>query len=148
MQGELTKEVSLKLNELTSGAIEIAKETTLGFRHGPKAGLNDNALFIMLRGANEYQRRYEQDVINEINIPDRNYQILILDGKDEGSEFTITFPDSEGYSDLELTLEYLIFGQLLAFYKSVQLGLNPDNPSPNGFINRVVKGVTIYPFEG
>lgn len=148
MQGELTKEVSLKLNELTAGAIEIAKETTLGFRHGPKAGLNDNALFIMLRGANAYQRQYEQDVINEIDIPDRNYQILILDGKDETNEYTLTFPNSNNDSDLELTLKYLIFGQLLAFYKSVQLGLNPDNPSPNGFINRVVKGVTIYPFEG
>ncbi|RIN55659.1 SIS domain-containing protein [Staphylococcus simulans] len=147
MQGELTKEVSLKLNELTAGAIEIAKETTLGFRHGPKAGLNDNALFIMLRGANDYQRRYETDVIHEIDMPERNYQILVLDGKTSDDAFTFTFPNAEHDSDLELTLAYLIFGQLLAFYKSVQLGLNPDNPSPNGFINRVVKGVTIYPFE-
>lgn len=147
MQGELTKEVSLKLNELTAGAVEIANETTLGFRHGPKAGLNDQALFIMLRGAGKYQRAYEEDVIREIDVPHRNYQILVLDGLDSNETNTLAFPESSHNSNLELILEYLIFGQLLAFYKSVQLGLNPDNPSPDGFINRVVQGVTIYSFK-
>jgi len=28
---------------------------------------------------------------------------------------------------------------------SLGIGLNPDNPSPNGVINRVVQGVRIYP---
>ena len=35
-------------------------------------------------------------------------------------------------------------GQLLGFYKSLELGLNPDNPSVSGSISRVVQGVNIY----
>ena len=55
------------MNELTAGRVEIARETTLGFRHGPKAGLSDNAIFIMLRSNQPYKRQYEQDIIAEVN---------------------------------------------------------------------------------
>jgi tagatose-6-phosphate ketose/aldose isomerase len=34
--------------------------------------------------------------------------------------------------------------QILAFYKSLQLGLKPDSPSVTGAISRVVEGVQIY----
>lgn len=145
--GELTKEVSLKLNELTAGQIEIARETTLGFRHGPKAGLSDDAIFIMLRSNNDYIRQYEADIIAEVGQVKDKYHTLILDSQANDDEHAITLPQSESLTDLELALQYLIFGQLLAAKKSVALGLNPDNPSPDGFINRVVKGVTIYPVE-
>ncbi|PWZ97875.1 tagatose-6-phosphate ketose isomerase, partial [Staphylococcus pseudintermedius] len=60
----------------------------------------------------------------------------------------VQLPQSESLSDMELALQYLMFGQLLAAQRSNALGLNPDNPSPDGFINRVVKGVTVYPVKG
>ena len=31
--------------------------------------------------------------------------------------------------------------------KSIQLGITPDNPSPDGAISRVVKGVTIHEYQ-
>jgi tagatose-6-phosphate ketose/aldose isomerase len=34
--------------------------------------------------------------------------------------------------------------QILAFYKSLRLGLKPDAPSTTGAITRVVEGVQIY----
>ena len=34
--------------------------------------------------------------------------------------------------------------QMLAYHLAVSVGLNPDNPSPTGIINRVVQGVRIY----
>jgi len=34
---------------------------------------------------------------------------------------------------------------LLGYHLSLRIGLNPDNPSPEGVINRVVQGVRIYP---
>ena len=145
--GELTKEVSLKLNELTSGQIEIARETTLGFRHGPKAGLSDDAIFIMLRSNNTYIRQYEADIIDEVDQVKDKYHIVVLDAQEDDRSHTMTLPQSSSLNDLELALQYLMFGQLLAAKQSVALGLNPDNPSPDGFINRVVKGVTIYPLE-
>jgi tagatose-6-phosphate ketose/aldose isomerase len=35
-------------------------------------------------------------------------------------------------------------GQLFGLFKSLELGLKPDDPSKGGVINRVVKGVKIY----
>lgn len=145
--GELTKEISLKMNELTAGRVEIARETTLGFRHGPKAGLSDNAIFIMFRSNQPYKRQYEQDIIAEVNQVKGKYHILTLESQLTDETHAITLPNSTELTDLELALEYLMFGQLLAAKKSVAFGLNPDNPSPDGFINRVVKGVTIYPVQ-
>jgi len=143
--GELTKEVSLKLNELTGGHVEIARETTLGFRHGPKAGLKKGSIFILLRSNETYKRDYESDLLNEVNKVKDKYQLLILDG--QSSDESTQIPNIEDYNDFEIGLIYLMFGQLLASKKSVELGLNPDNPSPDGFINRVVKGVTIYSYS-
>jgi tagatose-6-phosphate ketose/aldose isomerase len=50
---------------------------------------------------------------------------------------------------VELEIEYLcvlevMFSQILGYYKSLSLGLNPDNPSVSGTISRVVEGVKIY----
>ncbi|ARJ50814.1 SIS domain-containing protein [Staphylococcus lutrae] len=146
--GELTKEVSLKLNELTAGQTEIARETTLGFRHGPKAGLSKDAIFIMMRSNQPYHRQYEDDLIREVGEVTDRYKVYILDGQDDKGAHTVQLPNSEALSDMELALQYLIFGQLLAAQRADALGLNPDNPSPDGFINRVVKGVTIYPVKG
>jgi tagatose-6-phosphate ketose/aldose isomerase len=39
---------------------------------------------------------------------------------------------------------YVLIGQMLGILKSMILDLNPDNPSVNGKISRVVEGVTIY----
>jgi len=48
--------------------------------------------------------------------------------------------------DIWLIFPYLLFAQMLAFEKSLVVGLTPDNPCPTGEVNRVVKGVNIYPF--
>jgi tagatose-6-phosphate ketose/aldose isomerase len=47
--------------------------------------------------------------------------------------------------DDALRTPYEIVGpQLLGYHLSLRIGLNPDNPSPDGIINRVVRGVKIY----
>ena len=38
----------------------------------------------------------------------------------------------------------ILIPQLLGYHLSRGLGLNPDNPSPDGVITRVVQGVTIH----
>jgi tagatose-6-phosphate ketose/aldose isomerase len=48
--------------------------------------------------------------------------------------------------DIYLTFVFVMFAQILAFYKSVEIGLFPDNPSPEGLVNRVVQGVNIHPY--
>jgi tagatose-6-phosphate ketose/aldose isomerase len=39
---------------------------------------------------------------------------------------------------------WLLMPQQLALHKSAALGLTPDNPFPDGTLNRVVAGVTIH----
>ena len=43
-----------------------------------------------------------------------------------------------------LAIASVIPSQVLAFFKSLQLGLKPDAPSTTGAITRVVEGVHIY----
>jgi tagatose-6-phosphate ketose/aldose isomerase len=49
-------------------------------------------------------------------------------------------------ADIALALPYIVFCQCLALRMSLELGLRPDTPSRSGTVNRVVRGVTIYPF--
>ena len=39
-----------------------------------------------------------------------------------------------------------LFAQTLAVLKSLSMKITPDNPCPTGEVNRVVKGVTLYPY--
>ena len=45
-----------------------------------------------------------------------------------------------------LGLDFILFAQTIALMKSLSLGITPDNPCPTGEVNRVVKGVTLYPY--
>ena len=49
-------------------------------------------------------------------------------------------------SDLELCLPYVVFAQTLAMLRSLSLDLSPDKPNSAGTVNRVVQGVSIYPY--
>ena len=55
---------------------------------------------------------------------------------------------SGGYgvaADICAGINGIVFFQMLAMHKSLSLGINTDNPSAGGQVNRVVKGVRIYP---
>ena len=52
-----------------------------------------------------------------------------------------------GFDDFWASLPYLVFCQMLAFFKSRALSISADNPCPTGEVNRVVQGVTIHPFS-
>jgi tagatose-6-phosphate ketose/aldose isomerase len=42
----------------------------------------------------------------------------------------------------------IVAAQLLGYNLSRLSGLNPDSPSPDGIIHRVVQGVKIHPLDG
>lgn len=153
IHAEITRETSLKMNELTGGKIDVNRETTLGFRHGPKAALTSSSLFIQLYSGMErnYVHQYERDITEEVTGFDHYYKVIMAPSKkvlpEHLKEDCHVYEAGENYTDFELTLIYLVFGQLLACKKSHQLSINPDEPSPNGFINRVVQGVTLYDYQ-
>ncbi|WP_392564388.1 SIS domain-containing protein [Orbus wheelerorum] len=140
----LSQEASLKVLELTAGKIATRFDSTLGLRHGPKFMVDKNTLIICMQSNDPYTRQYDLDLFNELKRDHIASQVIGLSG--------INTDDSDTYcvdlslDDIWLIFPYLLFAQMLAFEKSLAVGLGPDNPCPSGEVNRVVKGVNIYPF--
>jgi tagatose-6-phosphate ketose/aldose isomerase len=144
-------ESHLKLQELTSGAVMCSYDTFPGLRHGPEAVIDDRTLVVGFVSNDPYVRAYEEDLLLGI----KNKKIgkaLVTCGKNLGdtvrriSDFVI---DCDPGGTLELGDRYtppvfVIAGQLLGLFKSINLGCRPDSPSERGIIHRVVKGVKVY----
>jgi len=148
---QLSHEAALKMLELTSGQVVAVHESSLGFRHGPKSILNDKSSVVLFMSQDPYTRKYDMDILREVTADESNLNVIVLvdqadDEIKELADWTIEVNTEEKTfdSDFELALLYVVFAQALAMRKSIQLGITPDNPSPTGRINRVVKGVTIY----
>jgi tagatose-6-phosphate ketose/aldose isomerase len=56
-------------------------------------------------------------------------------------------PNGQPIPDLYKAPAAIVFPQLLALFRSLAEGLQPDAPSPGGVIHRVVQGVRIYPYS-
>ncbi len=147
----LAREASLKLLELTGGTIPSTFDTSLGFRHGPKSILDKETIVFVFLSSHSYTRQYDLDILEEIyRETDRGKVVAISSIKDEMSEnhcdifYHVNLPKIN--EDILLTFPYILYAQTFAMYKSINLGFSPDNPSPSGVVNRVVKGVTIHPY--
>ncbi len=151
--GQLSHEAALKMLELSGGQVAAIHETSLGFRHGPKSIVNDDTLIVLFMSKDLYTRKYDLDILRELAEAKSEMKIVAVDELhcEEVSKLAdwtlIVAEDSKQVeSDFHLALLYVIFAQVLAMKKSIQLGITPDNPSPDGAISRVVKGVTIYDY--
>jgi tagatose-6-phosphate ketose/aldose isomerase len=147
----VAREAHLKLQELTNGKIICKFDSFLGFRHGPKAVVNDKTLLVYFFSNNKYVRQYEQDLVNSIRESSKPaFSLGISENKPDvnGLDQIITLAvDNDNLDEGFLMLSSLVVAQLLSFYKSVNEGFNPDTPSTNGAIHRVVQGVNIYEYE-
>ena len=147
------RESHLKLQELTDGYVICKFDSFLGFRHGPKAVINDETLIVYLLSDDSHAQQYEFDLIRQINGSNRGMaQVLVgrrsvdIDGFD--SDLEIFYSNNENSLEIEyLCIAHVVFAQMLGYYKSIELGLNPDRPSVSGAISRVVEGVTIYEYN-
>ncbi|MDP0333546.1 SIS domain-containing protein [Glaesserella parasuis] len=137
----LARETSLKLLELTAGERLGFFETSMGFRHGPKSLVQDETLIFIFLSQQPYTAQYDRDL----------YQELVRDGK---AKEILLLGDTSGLIKAEICklddaariFPFLVIGQLYSFYSSLYLGYTTDNPCPTGEVNRVVQGVTIYPY--
>jgi tagatose-6-phosphate ketose/aldose isomerase len=147
-------ESSLKLQEMTSGKVICKADTFLGVRHGPEVVINENTLVIYLLSTDSYVRKYEMDLINEIKNKELGLtKVAVCDKADRKIEESVNHVvefDKEGrfnISDFHRPIMDVTVGQILGLFKSLALGLKPDDPSEKGVINRVVKGVKIYNYK-
>lgn len=137
----LAEEGALKLLELTAGKIATRYDTPMGFRHGPKFMADRDTMVLLMMSSDSYCRRYEQDLLDELR-GDGLAHVVALSSI-SGESLTVLNSDLD---DIWLLFPYLLFIQMLALETSLSLGITPDNPCPTGEVNRVVKGVDIYPF--
>jgi tagatose-6-phosphate ketose/aldose isomerase len=142
------QEAALKLLELTAGRVVAVANTPLGFRHGPKSLLDGNTLVVMLRSAQVLARRYEQDLLDELRRDNIAAQVVSvgaqLDTAAPGDFSLALDADIATLPDPWLAPLWLTLPQRLALLRSEALGLQPDNPFPDGTVNRVVQGVRIH----
>lgn len=145
----LAREAALKLLELTDGRIATLAESTLGFRHGPKSMVDRNTLVVVMISNAAYTRAYDMDLLEELRRDGRAGGILALSGRTDGQlpGEHLLFAGMDGASDIELSLLHVIVAQCYALAESLARGLRPDVPNTTGVVNRVVQGVTIYPWE-
>lgn len=146
------KESHLKLLEMTDGQIICQYDSFLGFRHGPRAAIDRSTLLVYLFSSDAYVNKYEIDLVKSINQTE-NYLFSIGIG-----QWLHKLNDLEVNLAVDLYSEKIIIpddyfsvcsvlpSQIIGLYKSLALGLTPDSPSQNGGINRIVQGVTIYPY--
>ncbi|MDQ7758782.1 SIS domain-containing protein [Xanthomonas sontii] len=140
----LAREAALKVLELTAGRVLALANTPLGFRHGPKSTLDRSTLVVVLRSVQPLARRYEQDLLDELRRDGVAGQVLAIGPHADigaGDDHTLAVA---GLDDPWLAPLWLGFAQLFALQRSAALGLTPDNPFPDGTVNRVVQGVTIH----
>ena len=150
----LARESALKMLELSAGRVVAYHDSPLGFRHGPKAVLNERTLVVVYVSSDPYTRRYDLDILAELResvAPGRLLAISALPFETAGSfdEPGERFWNlgGAGLPDQYAALVFSLVAQLLALWTSVGLGITTDNPFPGGAVNRVVQGVTVYPLD-
>lgn len=146
----LTREAQLKVLELTAGKLATIFDSSMGFRHGPKSFINQQTLVFDFLSNDRYTRQYDIDILEEIRndqIAKRAVAVGIRQGKNfTGDSFIFETGDPD-LPDVYLALPDILFAQTLALLSSIKVGNKPDTPSSNGTVNRVVKGVILYPYS-
>ena len=147
----VSQESALKMLELTAGQVATMYDSPLGFRHGPKSIIDDTTLTVVYLSDDAYKRQYEVDLIKEMGPQRKGNKIAVVMntpcvGLDELVDYQLVMDCGKATENVFLGFEYIAFAQTLAVLKSLSLNITPDNPCPTGEVNRVVKGVTLYPY--
>lgn len=148
--GALTREAQLKILELTAGKVATSFDSSMGYRHGPKSFVDTNTLVLGFVANDPYTRLYDLDLLNEI-AGDTIAQRVIAIQQSAGTLYageSLTFGEEHAaLPEAYLALPFIMVAQIVALNTSIKVGNTPDTPSPSGTVNRVVKGVTIHPFD-
>ncbi len=109
-------EANLKMKEMTQTHTEPYH--FLEFRHGPKSMVNGKTAIIGL--LSESRRDYEEKVLQEMHELGASIVSLAENGGDISFE--------SGLAECTRTILYLPLLQIMAYYRSLAKGLDPDNP--------------------
>ncbi|WP_033338183.1 SIS domain-containing protein [Catenuloplanes japonicus] len=143
----LAHEGALKCLELTAGDVFAMGESSLGFRHGPKAALTTRTLAVVFVSGDPYRRAYDLDIARELAGSLGAERVVVVADASYGVE-AVHWPVARtpGTPDALWGIAAVVAAQLVALTASLAGGHTPDNPFPGGEVNRVVQGVVIHPF--
>jgi len=116
MRYGIASEVNLKMKEMTLTYSEPFH--FLEFRHGPKSMVNEKTVIFGL--LSESSRGYEEKVLSEMK--ELGARVISLAESDGDISFDSSLDESIR------TVLYLPIIQIVAFYRSLKKGLNPDKP--------------------
>ena len=159
-QKGIAQEAHLKVLELSASHHTASFDSPLGFRHGPKSILNGDCIVLFFLSADRYAHLYELDMLRELMQNPNGCQVVAI-CPHSGSLTTekhwenlclIRQPQNnqrtgKPHESIWDSLLHVLVAQLYALQNSLNLGVQPDNPSPSGMVNRVVQGVHIYPLQ-
>ncbi|HXM64817.1 MAG TPA: hypothetical protein VN950_28395 [Terriglobales bacterium] len=145
----VAKESALKLLELTAGKVVTMSESALGLRHGPMAALDRETLFVCFLSSDKRVQEYERNLLEEIASKQLVTTRVVVAGSEVPAIKLLAEHNLAPALPVAVADDYrpavdVIFGQLLGLFFSLRWSLQPDCPSPNGAISRVVQNVSIY----
>lgn len=139
------QEAALKITEMTGGKVPAIAETYLGLRHGPMSFIDRETLVLCLLSNDKRRRCYELDLVAELRSKRIGRIVGIGTGSSIGNHFDVEVePMAPELSDCFRIPFELVIPQLLAYQCSLRLGFDPDCPSPNHVITRVVPEIRMH----
>jgi tagatose-6-phosphate ketose/aldose isomerase len=143
------RESALKMLEMTAGRVNTMSETWLGLRHGPMSYIDPKTLVVCFFSSDPLLRAYESDLLEELNRKQLGLARVIV-GEDIPSalvrtqDLVIETPGIFQIGDENAAVLDVVVGQLLAFNRCLRERLQPDSPSEDGVVNRVVESFTVH----
>lgn len=146
------REASLKMLEMTAGRVIAWSETYLGLRHGPMSLVHPDTIVVCFLSSDPQIRGYESDLIRELNRKQLGSAKLIF-GENVPrdlagpSDVVLECAGSTPLTDEDWPVLDVVVGQILAFFRCRKEGLQPDSPSSDGVIQRVVQDFALHGTE-
>ncbi len=142
-------ESALKMLEMSAGRVATMSETYLGLRHGPMSYIDPETLVVCFLSSDPAVRAYEADLIAELNQKKLGLSKLFFGARIpahlvKSSDGVIESGGVPGQGDHRAPVLEAVVGQLLAFFRCLEEGLQPDSPSAAGVINRVVADFPLH----
>lgn len=93
----IARECHLKVQELTDGQLVCKHDSFLGFRHGPRAVVNEQTLVVYLFSQDAHVYKYESDLAKSIAADVRNISTISLgesSSENFGNKFTLNYTEA------------------------------------------------------
>jgi len=144
-----SREAALKMLEMTSGRIPTIAESYLGLRHGPMSFVHEDTLIVCQLSCDLATRAYELDLLAELARKKLGLCTVIIGEEvpDSVARSTGEIVECSGLAELgddEAATIFVVVAQLLAFFRCLEEGLQPDSPSESGVISRVVESFPLH----